>query len=152
MTNSVPIMDAFASALTMLTALQAGQVSAAELLELYTQRIARYNPQVNAIVIPNEEQAHRQAVEADAAYARGESLGALHGLPLTIKDSIEVAGLRTTAALPHAPRSFRWSTHRWRGGSLTPVGSCSARPTCHPMLVTGRPIIRSLGGPTTPGI
>lgn len=99
MTNSVPIIDAFASALTMLSALQAGRVSAAELLELHTQRIARYNPQVNAIVIPNEEQAHRQAVEADAAYARGESLGSLHGLPLTIKDCIEVAGLRTTAGV-----------------------------------------------------
>jgi len=99
MLNAVPIIDAFASARAMLTALQARQVSATELLELYTQRIARYNPQVNAIVILNEEQASRQAVEADAAYARGESLGPLQGLPLTIKDCIEVAGLRTTAGV-----------------------------------------------------
>jgi amidase len=99
MTDSAPIIDAFASARTMLTALQAGQVSAAELLELHAQRIARYNPQVNAIVIPNEEQARQRAAEADAAYARGETLGSLQGLPLTIKDCIEVAGLRTTAGI-----------------------------------------------------
>jgi amidase len=99
MTDSAPIVDAFASARTMLTALQAGQVSAAELLELHAQRIARYNPQVNAIVIPNEEQARQRAADADAAYARGETLGSLQGLPLTIKDCIEVAGLRTTAGI-----------------------------------------------------
>jgi amidase len=99
MTDSAPIIDAFASARTMLTALQAGQVSAAELLELHAQRIARYNPQVNAIVIPNEEQARQRAAEADAAYARGETLGSLQGLPLTIKDCVEVAGLRTTAGI-----------------------------------------------------
>ncbi len=91
--------DPFASAQTMLTALQAGQVSATELLELHLERIAHYNPQINAIVIPNEEGARQRAAEADAAHARGESLGPLHGLPLTIKDCIEVAGLRTTAGV-----------------------------------------------------
>ncbi len=99
MTNSAAPFDAFASASTMLAALQAGQISAMELLEFHLERIARYNPQLNAIVIPNEEQARRQASAADEARARGESPGALHGLPLTIKDCIEVAGLRTTAGV-----------------------------------------------------
>ena len=70
----------------MLAALREGQVSAIELLELHMERIARYNPQLNAIVIPNEERARRRAAEADAAQAHGESLGLLHGLPLTIKE------------------------------------------------------------------
>jgi amidase len=50
-------------------------------------------------VIPNYEQARRHAAEADAVRRRGELLGAFHGLPLTIKDSIEVAGLRTTGGI-----------------------------------------------------
>ena len=100
MTNSATTINAFASAHAMLAALQAGQISATELLELHLARIARYNPQINAIVTPNEEQARLRAAEADAAYARGESLGPLHGLPLTIKDCIEVAGLLTTAGVP----------------------------------------------------
>jgi amidase len=100
MTSPAATIDAFTSAHAMLTALQAGQISATALLELHLARIARYNPQINAIVIPNEERARQRAAEADAAYAQGKSLGPLHGLPLTIKDCIEVAGLRTTAGVP----------------------------------------------------
>ena len=55
MINSVPPLDAFASASTMLAALQAEQISATELLEFHLERIGHYNPQLNAIVIPNEE-------------------------------------------------------------------------------------------------
>ncbi len=90
-------LDPFASARAMLDALEVRQVSATELLEEHLARIARYNPTLNALVIPNEEQARNQAAKADKAYEHGHWLGPLHGLPLTIKDCIEVAGLRTTA-------------------------------------------------------
>ncbi len=106
MTNPATNIDAFASAHAMLAALQAGQISATELLELHLARIARYNPQINAIVIPNEERARQRAAEADAAHARGESLGLFHGLPLTIKDCIEVAGLLTTAGVPERAKAI----------------------------------------------
>jgi amidase len=99
MPGTAAMIDPFASATTMLAAMRAGQVSSTELLEEHLRRIERYNAQINAIVIPNYEQARRRAAEADAARARGESLGPLHGLPLTIKDCIEVAGLRTTAGV-----------------------------------------------------
>lgn len=99
MTNRLSTMDAFASAHALLAALRDGQVSATALVEFHLARITRYNPQLNAIVIPNYEQARQRAAEADAVRRRGESHGALHGLPLTIKDSIEVAGLRTTAGI-----------------------------------------------------
>ena len=59
-------LDPFSSATTQLAALRNGDISASELLELYLERIARYNRQINAIVIPNEEQARRQAAAADA--------------------------------------------------------------------------------------
>ncbi|HLW02540.1 MAG TPA: amidase [Ktedonobacterales bacterium] len=90
-------LDPFASARSMLDALEMRQISATELLEEHLARIARHNPAINAIVTPNEESARQQAARADAAYEEGRWLGPLHGLPLTIKDCIEVAGLRTTA-------------------------------------------------------
>jgi amidase len=97
MTHHTTRLDPFASARAMLDALEVRQISARELLEQHLARIARYNPTLNAIVTPNEEQARQQAASADTAYERGQWLGPLHGLPLTIKDTIEVAGLRATA-------------------------------------------------------
>ncbi len=92
-------MNPFTSARAMLAALRAGEVSASELLELHLARMARYHPALNAIVTPNTGHARQQAAEADDAQARGEPLGPLHGLPLTIKDTIDVAGLPTTAGV-----------------------------------------------------
>ncbi len=98
-----PPIDGFTTARQMLHALRARTVSAAELLDLHRERIERYNARVNAIVIPNER-ARVAAEAADDARARGED-GALLGLPMTIKDCTEVAGLRATAGVPeHAAR------------------------------------------------
>jgi amidase len=90
----------FATATSMLEALRAKRMSAQELLAWHLERIARYNPSLNAIVTFNEEQARQRATTADAALAKGIMLGPLHGLPVTIKDCIEVAGLPTTAGVP----------------------------------------------------
>lgn len=100
MTTTSVSLDLFSSARAMLAALHYGKISAAELLEEHLARIARYNPTLNAIVTPNTEQARQRAKEADAARERGEPPGLLHGLPLTIKDTIEVAGLPATAGVP----------------------------------------------------
>jgi amidase len=73
------------------------QVSAVEVLEAHLTHIARHNPALNAIVTLDEANARERARQADAALARGESWGALHGVPVTIKDAFETAGLRTTS-------------------------------------------------------
>jgi amidase len=99
MSNQLASEDAFAPAHVLLAALREGNITASALLALHLERIARYNPRLNAIVIPNYEQARRRAADADAAQRTGKLLGALHGLPLTIKDTIEVAGLPTTAGI-----------------------------------------------------
>ena len=91
-------VDPFSSATDMLRALCERRVSAVELLELHLARIARYNPAHTAIVTPNDA-ARRDAMAADEARARGEDRPLL-GLPLTIKDCIDVAGLRGTAGVP----------------------------------------------------
>ena len=91
-------VDPFSSATDMLRALRERRVSAVELLELSLARSARYNSALTAVVTPNDD-ARRDAASADAARARGEDRPLL-GLPLTIKDCIDVAGLRGTAGVP----------------------------------------------------
>jgi amidase len=76
-------MNPFASATRMLSALRNRQIAAVELLELHLQRIERYNPILNAIVIPDWENARQVAAAADAARARGEERAIL-GLPLWV--------------------------------------------------------------------
>lgn len=90
---------AFASATALLQALDERSISAMELLELYLQRIKRYNPTLNAVVVLNEQEARQSAARADEMWARGERRSLL-GLPLTIKESIDVAGLPATAGAP----------------------------------------------------
>ena len=77
-------------------AIRDGQLRSADLLERYAERIERINPGLNAIVTLDLEGARAAAREADAAVARGDDLGPLHGLPVTIKDAIETAGMRST--------------------------------------------------------
>jgi amidase len=79
----------------------AGELSAVDVTEAFLERIADRNPELNAIVTLDEEGARRRARQADEALARGEVPGPLHGVPVTIKDCFETAGLRTTAA--HKP-------------------------------------------------
>jgi amidase len=72
------------------------QWSSRELLDLYLDRIDRLNGPVNAVVTLDAERARDAAAAADAALARGDELGPLHGLPVTIKDAIETEGIRST--------------------------------------------------------
>jgi amidase len=72
------------------------ELSAVEALDAHLARIERWNPELNAVVSLDIEAARRQAAAADAVLARGEILGPLHGVPLTLKDGNDVAGLRTT--------------------------------------------------------
>jgi amidase len=73
------------------------QISAVEVLDAYLAQIAKHNSKLNAICTLDSENARARAKQADEALARGEIWGALHGVPVTIKDIFETAGLRTTA-------------------------------------------------------
>ncbi len=72
------------------------QASPVAIVQAYLDRIDAINPALNAIVTIAPD-AMQKAKEAEAAIANGETLGRLHGVPLTIKDTIETAGLRTTS-------------------------------------------------------
>ena len=98
-------VDGFTSATEMLRALRSKQVSAVELLDLHLKRIEQYNGPLNAVVIKDYDRAHESAVAADTARARGED-GKLLGLPLTIKDAIDVQGLPTTCGVPERAQTY----------------------------------------------
>jgi amidase len=90
----------FASVQELAMTIRQRQISAAEVLEAHLAQIARHNPPLNAIVTLDEERARARAKEADTMLARGRMWGPLHGVPVTIKDAIETAGLRTTGGFP----------------------------------------------------
>ena len=94
MTDSNEII--YASAKTMAQAVRDKEVSAAELVDAHLQRIQEVNPAINAVVQIAADRARAEAAEADAALARGESKGALHGVPFTLKDSNDTEGIVTT--------------------------------------------------------
>jgi amidase len=90
----------FASALEAARAIRSGEVSSVDLTTRMLERIKQYNPQINAIVTLTEQEALSRARAADEARARGEWWGPLHGVPCTVKDTFETAGVRTTAGAP----------------------------------------------------
>ena len=91
---------AFESAASLAARLRERRIGCLELLDHFIARVERFNPDLNAIVVFDFERARDRAREADAALARGETWGPLHGLPMTVKDSYDVAGLPTTWGVP----------------------------------------------------
>ena len=86
----------------MAQAIHHREVSAIELFDAHAARIRERDPYVNALVFPRLDEARAEAGAADAALARGEHLGPLHGVPFTAKEAIPVAGMRA----PNGSRLF----------------------------------------------
>ena len=89
--------------------IQSGRLTTLELLQRCLQQIDRYEDRVHAWVLVDEENARQSAERAGEAIARGEYRGPLHGIPLGIKDIVDVEGLPTRAGSPlredHVARS-----------------------------------------------
>ncbi|MBZ9860766.1 amidase [Mesorhizobium sp. CA12] len=90
----------FSSTAELAAAIAQRKISAIEALDAQLAQIDRHNGAVNAVVIFDREQARARALLADAATARGDTLGPLHGVPFTLKDAHETAGMRTTVGFP----------------------------------------------------
>ena len=100
-------------------------VSSRELLEHYLARVERLNASLNAVVTLDPDGARRAADAADAATARGEAGGPLHGVPMTIKDTYQTAGVRTTcglAAWDHVPTHDAEAVRRLRDAGAVIFG------------------------------
>jgi len=90
----------FKSATELTSAIRRGEITSTDLLNLYLDRVQRYNPKINAIVAMDIAEARARAAEADKALSQGKIWGPLHGLPMTVKDVFEVVGMPTTAGDP----------------------------------------------------
>src|SRR5580765_2641103 len=88
-------MNPFATATELLADLRAGRVSSSELTEMYIGRIEKHDERLNAVVERDFARAREQARAADLGGG-----GVLRGLPITLKESFNVSGLRTTCGVP----------------------------------------------------
>jgi amidase len=85
-----------ASASALARAIRTRDISSLEVVDEYLRRIEQVNPALNAVVQLTADDARRQAQAADAALARGDEIGPLHGVPFTTKDALETAGTIST--------------------------------------------------------
>ena len=124
--------DPFSSALELAAAVRARRVTASELVDVFLSRIQKHNPALNAICTLDAAGARRRAQEADAALARGEPGGPLHGVPMTIKDALETAGVRTTGGHPpladHVPAKDATAVARLRAAGAILLGKTNVPP------------------------
>ena len=90
----------FRSAKQLASDIRRRKVGCLEALDAFLARVDRFNPKLNAIVVTDVDGARRRARQADAALKKGKVWGPLHGVPMTIKESYDVAGLPTTWGLP----------------------------------------------------
>jgi len=72
------------------------EVSAAEVVDAHLARMDAVDPLLHAVITRMDDTARRMAQAADAAVQRGDALGPLHGVPFTVKDALDTAGVRTT--------------------------------------------------------
>ncbi len=90
----------FRSAKQLAADIKKNKIGCLELLDLYLARGEKYGEALNAIVVRDFARARTRARAADRALAKGDVWGPLHGVPMTIKESYDVAGLPTTWGVP----------------------------------------------------
>lgn len=116
----------YRTATDLVAMLRRRECSARELLDHHLARIAQRNPAINALVTVDVERARTRADAADAAAARGEWWGPLHGLPMTVKDTFETDGMRTTAGFEplsqHVPSTDAVAVGRLRAAGAVVFG------------------------------
>ena len=102
------------------------RISPVELIDAHFRQIAAYNLQINAFVVLLEEQARAAARRAEDAVMRGDALGLLHGVPVTVKDSFDVMGLATLCGskfrLGHRAATDATAVARMRAAGAIVVG------------------------------
>ncbi len=106
------------------------EITAVELTTAHLARIERFDPLVNSFITQTADKALQRAAEADRAIGAGEPVGALHGLPLAVKDLFATEGVPTTAGSAWIKKTISLQTMRllspgcmrrglWYSGSCT---------------------------------
>jgi len=91
---------AYCSAVELARMIRAGEISSVEAAGSFIERIEKRDAEINAVVVRDFDRALHAAREADRMLASGSPIGPLHGVPMTIKESYDIAGLPTTWAIP----------------------------------------------------
>lgn len=114
------------SAITLARRIAAREVTSAEVIDAHLARIEAVNPALNAVVRVLADDARAGAAQADAKQASGEPLGPLHGVPFTVKENIDMAGLPTTWGVPMLAGAVVPAdapvVERMRGAGGIPIG------------------------------
>jgi amidase len=114
------------SAVELARRIRAGEVSARDVVEAHLHAIETRGARTNAVVTTDVEAARAAAAAADEAVRRGDPLGPLHGVPITVKDTFDVAGMRTTSGLPwlrdHRPPTTARQVERLRAAGAIVLG------------------------------
>src|SRR6201994_3981393 len=92
--------DLYATARAMIADLKAKKISARELLDAHLARNDALHPKLNAVIRTDIARAQKDALAIDEARARGDALGALAGIPMTIKDGYDVENMPATSGNP----------------------------------------------------
>lgn len=132
------------SATKLAAQIRAKKVSAVEVVRAYLKRIDQVNPILNAVVTLCGDRALLEAKMADDRLAKGESMGPLHGVPMTIKDSLDTEGVRTTGGtlgwLTRVPNRDATAVSRARAAGAILLGKTNT-----PEFTLGSPGLRDLG-------
>ena len=116
----------YSSAKTLAGLVSKGEVSAVELVEGCMRRIEEVNPKLNAVVQFCTDRAMEEAKAADESRAKGDSLGPLHGVPMTIKDSLDTESVISTGGTlgraKFVPEEDATVVKRLRAGGGHPPG------------------------------
>jgi amidase len=123
---------AFASARKLATMVRKRKIGAAELLDHYLARVAKYNPKLNAIIATDIPAAKKRARAADRALAKGEVWGPFHGVPMTVKEAFDVKGLPTTFGVTEfkdtAAKTNALAVDRWEDAGAIIFGKTNVPP------------------------
>ena len=109
---------AYSSAVAIADRIRQREISSREAVDYFLARVETLDKPINSVVTIDAERARTKADAADAALARGEVRGPLHGVPMTVKDSFQTAGMRTTSGAPELasfiPTEDAWPVARLR--------------------------------------
>jgi amidase len=109
---------AYSSAIAIAKKIRQREISSREAVDYFLARVAALDKPINSVVTIDAGGARSEADAADAELARGEVRGPLHGVPMTVKDSFQTAGMRTTSGAPELsqfiPAEDAWPVARLR--------------------------------------
>jgi amidase len=127
-----PSKFVFSSVTEVARAIQRGEVSSLELTKQILERIEKYNPTLIAVVTLLRDDALDRARAADEALAKGEIWGPLHGVPCSVKDTLEISDVLTTAGsselATHIPKRDAEVVRRIRGAGSVIIGHTNVPP------------------------